>query len=88
MKSSGATAWLEDSPREAAEQFIEAIRQRNARMGIPEKLSGIQREDIPTMSRHVHKEANPLYPVPVSVPMNAGGLEQFYYNVADWSGRI
>ena len=86
MKSSGATAWLEDSPREAAEQFIEAIRQMNARMGIPEKLSGIQREDIPTMSRHAHKEANPLYPVPVL--MNAGELEQFYYNVADWSGRI
>lgn len=85
MKSSGATAWLEDSPREAAEQFIEAIRQMNARMGIPEKLSGIQREDIPVMAKHAHKEANPLYPVPVL--MNAGELEQFYYNVADWSGK-
>ena len=53
LKSSGATAWL---------------------------------EDIPVMAKHAHKEANPLYPVPVL--MNAGELEQFYYNVADWSGRI
>ena len=55
----------------------------NRRMGIPEKLKGIRAEDIPTMAKHADREANPLYPVPKL--MNAGELEQFYYQVADWS---
>ena len=66
-----------------AEKFIAAIRRMNAAMGIPEKLSGICREDIPAMAKHAHREANPLYPVPVL--MNARELEQFYETVADWS---
>ena len=33
-------------------------------MGIPEKLPGIRREDIPALAAHAEKEANPLYPVP------------------------
>lgn len=55
----------------------------NERMNIPAKLAGIRREDIPLMAAHAGKEANPLYPVPVLMDNQA--LEQFYYQVADWS---
>lgn len=73
----------EDAPATGAAKFIKAIRELNANMGIPQKLSGIQKEHIPAMARHAHREANPLYPVPVL--MDAKALEQFYYAVADWS---
>lgn len=73
----------EDTPMAGGAKFIRAIRQLNAAMGIPEKLSGIQKEDIPAMAKHAHREANPLYPVPRL--MDAKELEQFYYTVADWS---
>lgn len=72
-----------DSHREGAEKFIQAIRDLNRRLGIPETLPSIRKEDILQMARHAAKEANPLYPVPVL--MSAGELEQFYYKVADWS---
>lgn len=72
----------QDSHKEGAEKFIEAIRVLNRNMKIPETLSGIKEEDIPGMAKHAAKEANPLYPVPKL--MNAKELEQFYYKVADW----
>lgn len=72
-----------DSHEEAAEKFIQAIRELNRRMNIPAVLSGIKREDIPTMAKHAAKEANPLYPVPRI--MSARELERFYFRVADWS---
>ena len=72
-----------ESDAAAAEAFIRAIREMNARMGIPARLKGIQKEDIPTMASHADKEANPLYPVPVL--MDRARLEDFYYYVADWS---
>lgn len=72
-----------DSHKEGAEKFIAAIRRLNRNMGIPEKLTGIRKEDIPTMAAHAAKEANPLYPVPVL--MDKKQLETFYYQVADWS---
>lgn len=73
----------EQSDQEAAEAFIIAIRELNRNMGIPDKLSGIQAEDIPTMAGNAEKEANPLYPVPKL--MTAKELETFYYQIADWS---
>ena len=73
----------EASHRDGAEAFIQAIRQMNERLRIPATLSGIRSEEIPRMARHAAREANPLYPVPVL--MTAKELEQFYYNVADWS---
>lgn len=76
-------ATKDDAPMTGAVKFIHAIRELNAAMGIPEKLSGIQKEDIPAMAKHAHHEANPLYPVPRL--MDAKELEQFYYTVADWS---
>lgn len=76
-----STKW--DSHEDGANKFILAIRELNSSMGIPETLPGIKEEDIPLMARHADKEANPLYPVPKL--MNRKELEQFYYNVADWS---
>ena len=71
-----------DTPEEtAAKALIRQIRQMNARMGIPEKLAGIRREDIPQLAAYAAKEANPLYPVPVL--MNAAELEPFYYAVME-----
>ena len=72
-----------DSHEAGAKAFIRAIRELNARMGIPEKLPGIQKEDIPTMAKHAEREANPLYPVPKL--MTKKELEVFYLQVADWS---
>lgn len=72
------------SPQEedagAASKFIRAIRQLNARMGIPETLEGIRPEDIPVMAAHAEKEANPLYPVPRL--MTREELTFFYEQVA------
>lgn len=72
-----------DSHKTGAEAFILAVRRLNADMEIPDKLQGIQREDIPTMAQHAAKEANPLYPVPKL--MTARQLESFYFKIADWS---
>lgn len=72
-----------DSDSAAAEKFINAVKELNRRMNIPETISGIKKEDIPLMALHADKEANPLYPVPKL--MNAKELEKFYYAVADWS---
>ncbi len=72
-----------DSDEEGAKKFIAAIRELNRKMNIPERLTGIQKEDIPQMAKHADQEANPLYPVPRL--MNARELELFYYQVADWS---
>ena len=74
-----------DTPAEAAQKFIYAIRQMNKRMGIPETLPGIRKEDIPLMAAHAEKEANPLYPVPML--MDAKQLSAFYETVADWRNQ-
>ena len=73
----------EDAPMTGAIKFINAVKALNAGMNIPEKLPGIQKEDIPSLAKHAAKEANPLYPVPKL--MNTRQLEHFYYMVADWS---
>lgn len=71
----------EESHAEAAEKFIAAIRAMNRRMGIPEKLPGIRREDIPIMARHAAEEANPLYPVPVLKTQRE--LAYYYEQITD-----
>lgn len=70
----------QESDAGAAAKFIRAIRQLNARMGIPETLEGIRPEDIPVMATHAEKEANPLYPVPRL--MTREELTFFYEQVA------
>ncbi len=71
-----------ESHETGAKAFIQAIRDLNRRMNIPETLPGIREEHIHKMARHAAREANPLYPVPKL--MNARELERFYYKVADW----
>ena len=73
----------EEDHAAAAAKFINAVKQLNADMGIPNKIAGIQREDIAALADHAEKEANPLYPVPKL--MTAAQLEQIYYKIADWS---
>lgn len=72
-------ATTKDTFARGASKFIDAIRSMNKRMGIPETIEGIRKEDIPKMAKYAAKEANPLYPVPVL--MDASELEQFYNKV-------
>lgn len=72
----------EATPANAATAaLIAKIRQMNKKMGIPEKLPGIRPEDIPKLAQLAHKEANPLYPVPLL--MDAKELEALYYVVME-----
>ncbi len=73
-----------DSVEAGAKKFIEAIKELNRNMNVPEKLDGIKSEDISIMAKHADKEANPLYPVPII--MNAKELEVFYRRVAGLEG--
>ena len=77
--AAGVASPQEEDARAAA-KFIRAIRQLNARMGIPGTLEGIRPEDIPVMAAHAEKEANPLYPVPRL--MTREELTFFYEQVA------
>ncbi len=74
-----------DSHEVGAKKFIEAIKALNARMNIPNKISGIQKADITSLAKHAEKEANPLYPVPKL--MSVKELERFYHEIADWSEK-
>lgn len=48
-----------------AEKFIEAIRQMNRDMGIPDKVEELKESDFDTIVTRAMTEANPAYPVPV-----------------------
>ncbi len=72
-----------DSSMVAAKKFITAIKQLNSKLGIPDKIPGIRKEDIGQMAICAEKEANPLYPVPVL--MTVKELESFYYMIMDRS---
>ena len=69
------------SEKEATERFITWMKETNKAMNIPNKLSGIRKEDIAELARYADKEANPLYPVPVL--MDAQELQQLYYDVME-----
>ena len=73
----GKTAWFrlarlaeisgactKGTDEEKAEAFIQAIRDMNARMNIPDGFEQIKEEDLPILVERALKEANPLYPVP------------------------
>lgn len=49
---------------EKANAFIEAIKELNRNMNIPDGFDFIKEEDIPTIVKRALKEGNPLYPVP------------------------
>lgn len=65
-----------DSEEVKCKKFIEALRQMNKKMDIPETISGIETADIPSMVDRAYKEANPLYPVPRI--LNKKDLEALY----------
>ena len=48
-----------------ARAFLQAIREMNCRMGLPQTFAYIQDSDIPQMAAWACAEANPIYPVPV-----------------------
>lgn len=73
----------EDTSMTGAIKFINAVKELNANLNIPDKLPGISKEDIEALAKHAEKEANPLYPVPVLMTRNE--LEKFYYQVVEWS---
>ena len=66
----------ETPAKQAAADFIQAVKDMKKRFGIGDKIKEIRREDIPKLARYADKEANPLYPVPVL--MDAKELELFY----------
>ena len=72
-----------ESAKDGAEAMIHAIQEMKLRLDIPDVIPEIQKKDIPALARIAAREANPLYPVPVL--MNAGQLEQFYYDVMEVS---
>jgi alcohol dehydrogenase class IV len=67
------------SKKEAAELFIQSIRDLNKSMNIPDKIKDVKKEDIEKLARYADIEANPIYPVPVL--MNRKELEKFYYEL-------
>ncbi|MBE5898969.1 MAG: iron-containing alcohol dehydrogenase [Lachnospiraceae bacterium] len=54
-----------ESNKEKAEKFIDAIKQMNKRMEIPDKVKELKEEDFDTIVSRALTEANPSYPVPV-----------------------
>lgn len=72
-----------DAPMTGAIKFINAVKELNSKMNIPNKLTGIKKEDIEALAKHAAKEANPLYPVPTLLTKKE--LAEFYVQVADWS---
>ena len=72
-----------DAPMTGAIKFINAVKELNSKMNIPNKLTGIKKEDIEALAKHAAKEANPLYPVPALLTKKE--LAEFYVQVADWS---
>ena len=74
-------AEMEDDEALAARRFIQAVKDLNAKLNIPEKVPGIRAEEIPMLARTAAKEANPVYPVPVL--MDARELKQFFYDVLE-----
>lgn len=68
-----------DTHEVGARRFIQAIKDLNAKMGIPNYIDEIKAEDIKSLARHAEREANPLYPVPKL--MTQGELENIYYKL-------
>lgn len=54
----------EDTVTQKARRFIDAVKELNQKLEIPDKIKGIQDEDIPLMVERALSEAHPLYPVP------------------------
>ena len=69
-----------DSDEVKAKKFIQAIKDMNKAMDIPEKIEGVVEEkDLPTMVDRAYSEAHPLYPVPKF--MSKKNLEDMFRQV-------
>lgn len=69
-----------DSDEVKAKEFIQAVKDMNKAMNIPEKIEGVVEEkDLPTMVDRAYAEAHPLYPVPKF--MSKKDLEQMFRKV-------
>ncbi len=71
----------EASMEQKAKQFIQAIRDMNRRMNIPDKVKGIEEKDIPVMVNRAFAEANPLYPVPKI--FSKSDFEKIYHSIRE-----
>ncbi len=71
--------YMETDEALAARCFIQAVKDLNKKIGIPDKVEALRQEDIPALARTAAKEGNPVYPVPVL--MNAKELKRFFYDV-------
>lgn len=70
----------DDSLEVKANKFIQAIKDLNKYMNIPEKFDFIKKEDIPLMAKRANSEGNPLYPVPKILSRQE--LEQIYHRIS------
>ncbi|MFW5780844.1 MAG: iron-containing alcohol dehydrogenase [Bacillota bacterium] len=68
-----------ENDEQKCKNFIQAIKDMNKYMQIPEKLDMIKKEDIPLMVKRADKEANPLYPVPKL--FGKSKLEEMFYKI-------
>ena len=72
---------MEEDEALAARKFIQAVKDLNAKLKIPDKVDGIKREEIPLLAKLAAKEANPVYPVPVL--MDERELKRFFYDISE-----
>lgn len=70
-----------DTDEQKAKKFIQAIKELNEKMNIPNKISGILDKDIPVMVKRALREANPLYPVPKI--LNAKDFVKLYHLIKE-----
>lgn len=77
----GISSW-DESDKEGAVKFINAVKDMKKRLNIPDTLKGIVEDDIPELAAQADKEGNPLYPVPKLMDKNE--LIQFYYDVMEY----
>ncbi|MBQ7582114.1 MAG: iron-containing alcohol dehydrogenase [Lachnospiraceae bacterium] len=89
LKALGIAAGLcgmDEDETEAARKFLQAVKDLNKKLGIPDKVPALQREEIPQLAKTAAKEANPVYPVPVL--MDARELKRFFYDVLENSVEV
>jgi len=67
---------INDSNKEGARKFIDAVKEMKRDLNVPDTIEGIKEEDIPELAKTAEKEGNPVYPVPKL--MTAKELEKFY----------
>lgn len=66
---------------ENAIKFIKNIKDLNKKLGIPNKIQGIEKKDITVMVKRALSEANPLYPVPRI--LNSNDIKVLYEQIQE-----